>query len=126
MVDYKTHMDVLFSDNKKFQLKRVMWELSEPERDEAHYFTNYELLRRITQTHQRAYIELLSAVAAHHTENHALFNIAHENIGRKISQVAKAAGYEQKPAPTVTDVNIWGDPAQAVCYHRSERVVEPE
>ena len=115
MAEYKPFLDVLFSD-----AEMIMWELSAKDG----YFTNYAFLRRAGQRHQGAYVGLLRTILDDRGEDF-LFNIAHENIGSRLSRVAQDAGYKQQKDRGDTDVNIWGDTEKAVLYHRTERVQQP-
>ena len=115
MADYKPYMDELFVD-----AHQVMWELSQKEG----YFTFYAFMRRIGQLRQGAYVRLLAMVLEHEGEQ-KLFNQAHLHVGKHLSSIAQAAGYEQDKNLAIKEINIWGDPTDTTIYRRTERVQQP-
>ena len=107
---YAALLDELFTD-----CGQLMWDLSAAEGE----FTNYAFLRRATQRHQGPYVRLL-ALVLHERGDAYLFNIAHQFIGNRLSTVARHHGYEQIKNSGMTEHNIWGDPAPAIVYRRTD------
>jgi hypothetical protein len=103
MAEYKPFIDELFAG-----AEFLMWEISA----QNNCFTNYEFLRKTSQRHQGAYVQLLHAVFEHRGADY-LFNIAHENIGRKLRQIAENAGYEVEKNSHRQEKNIFGDDTTA-------------
>jgi hypothetical protein len=116
MAEYKTFLDAFFED-----AETLMWEISQKQG----HFSNYEFIRRAGQKHQGAYVGLLNAVLEHRGEQY-LFNIAHENIGKRLSLAAEKLGYEQDKDSGISEANIWGDVREAVLYRRTSKVQQPK
>ena len=66
-------------------------------------FTSQQLLRKIAQHNQRAYIDLLYACK----DNDHPFNTAHKQLGLRLKKVAQSAGYTQDGFET-GDYDIFG------------------
>jgi hypothetical protein len=118
VTEYKPYLDQVFED-----AEQLMWDLSEA----TGYFTNHAFLRSAFQRKQAAYIGLLNAALVDNPDKENLFNQVHLHVGRRLSDVAQKAGYQQDKNADVQEVNIWGDDASqtVVVYQRTEQVAKP-
>lgn len=77
-------------------------------------FESQEFLRRVIHDQQHAYIDLLTA-CYHLTMP---FDQAHQNIGRRLSSVAKQLGCEQLPGKA-DDKNIFRKDTRSTIYRKN-------
>ncbi|GEM_PF-3248462 len=114
------YLDMLFDG-----AERLMWELSEADG----HFTNYGFIRRAAQENQAAYVNLLKAALdqaqrASDTDVYP-FQIAHAEIGKRLSRVARQVGYETEGSGDEWETNVWGDPVRPLRYCRTARLLQP-
>lgn len=115
MANYKPHLDLLFAD-----AEHIMWKLSES----TGAFTFHAFLRKAAQNNQVAYLGLLNEVVnTRPQDTNYLFNLAHQEIGSRLSTVAAKLGYDIERDVAIAEQNIWGDPVKrGSVYQRTERV----
>jgi len=79
-------------------------------------FTNLNLLRKVIQDQQQAYIDLLYSFRDE--PNNRPFNAAHALIGARILSVAEKLGYEYDETLDNSGKDIFGNPTKEKFYRR--------
>lgn len=77
-------------------------------------FTNLLILRKVAQDQQEAYIDLLNSFRD--TQNRSPFNAAHQEIGKRIYNVAMNSGYERADGLDRMGSDIFGNPTEEKFY----------
>ena len=113
--EYTPYLDRLFDG-----AEARMWDLVNAEG----YFTNYAFIRKTMQDQKAAYIEFLAAMLADRGDEYP-FNLVHQAIGLRLSEVAPRLGYEPEPKSGVKDVDIFGTGQNAKLYWLTDAVCDP-
>ena len=110
MTDRKLMMDRLFTNADRF--------MEELTRKHGGVFSNLQMLRKVTQDQQQAYIDLLYSFRD--TPNRSPFNAAHQEIGRRIARVAEQAGYIHDETRDQMGQDVFDNPTLEKFYRRPD------
>lgn len=98
-------LDQLFANAETFMAELI---------DKQGNFTNLLILRKVAQDQQEAYIDLLNSFRD--TQNRSPFNAAHQEVGKRIYNVAIKAGYERAKELDCSGSDIFGNPTEEKFY----------
>lgn len=111
MTDRTLILDRLFTNAERF--------MEELTRKHGGVFSNLQLLRRVAQDQQQAYIDLLYSFRD--TPNRSPFNAAHQEIGKRIYNAAIRAGYVRAEEHDGDGLDVFDNPTDEKFYRRKSR-----